>query len=76
MEAYSVVLDREIHAHLEGIFLSMTDRNNYRTLEMQINTFQSLRDAARLRVADRRSIWNRNAEETGPSLGVKIQSKK
>jgi class 3 adenylate cyclase len=69
-------LDREIDEHLETIFLGANDRANYRTLEKHHLMFRNVRDAARIKVADRRSIWHRVADESSKALGVRIQSKK
>jgi class 3 adenylate cyclase len=69
-------LDREIDSHLEGIFLSPGDREKYRALQKHFEMFASVRDAARLRVADRRGIWHRIAEVSATSLGINIQAKK
>jgi class 3 adenylate cyclase len=69
-------LDAEIDQHLEAIFLNPNDRNNFRTLEKHYSMFSSVRDAARVKVADRRGIWYRAAGDPSVELGVSIQSKK
>jgi class 3 adenylate cyclase len=76
VEGFTSCLDREIDEHLEAIFLSQTDRANYRTLEKHFSTFASVRDAARLKVEDRKSLWTHCVEDAAESLGVKIQAKK
>jgi len=69
-------LDREIDEHLEAIFLSPNDRANFRTLEKHHAMFASVLDAARIKVADRRGVWHRIADEASKSLDIRIQAKK
>src|SRR5208337_143181 len=69
-------LDREIDDHLEAIFLSPNDRANFRTLEKHHAMFASVLDAARIKVADRRGVWHRVAEEASKFLDIRIQAKK
>lgn len=69
-------LDGEIDDHLETIFVNQTDRANYRTLEKHHGMYSSIRDAARLKVADRRTIWAKIIEAEAESLKVNIQAKK
>ena len=69
-------LDREVDEHLETIFLSPNDRANFRTLEKHHAMFASVRDAARIKVADRHGLWHRIAAETSSSLEICIQSLK
>ncbi len=69
-------LDKEIDEHLETIFRGASDRANFRTLEKHHLMFANVRDAARIKVADRRTIWNRMAEESSKTLNIRIQSKK
>lgn len=76
VERFTARLDREIDAHLEAIFLSPTDRANFRTLEKHYSMFSNVRDAARFKVPDRRSLWSRSVEEASDKLGVNIQAKK
>jgi class 3 adenylate cyclase len=76
IEGFTARLDREIDEHLEAIFLSPTDRANFRTLEKHYAMFGSVRDAARFKVPDRRNLWNKCIEEASKKLGVNIQSKK
>jgi class 3 adenylate cyclase len=76
VEAFTFRLDQEIDMHLEAIFLSPTDRTNFRTLEKHFAMFGSVRDAARFKVQDRRSLWAKSVEDASEKLGVKIQAKK
>jgi class 3 adenylate cyclase len=76
VDDFTARLDREIDEHLEAIFLSSTDRANFRTLEKHHAMFANVRDAARFKVPDRRSLWGRSIEEAAAKLGVSIQSKK
>jgi class 3 adenylate cyclase len=69
-------LDREIDEHLETIFLSPNDRANFRTLEKHHAMFASVLDAARIKVADRRAVWHRIADEGSKFLDIRIQAKK
>jgi class 3 adenylate cyclase len=69
-------LDREIDEHLQTIFLEPSDRNNYRTLGKHHDMFENVRDAARLKVADRRGLWHRIVEDSAVSLDVSIQARK
>jgi class 3 adenylate cyclase len=69
-------LDREIDDHLETIFLSPNDRANFRTLEKHFAMFSSVRDAARIKVADRRGVWYRIAGDSSICLGISIQALK
>ena len=55
LELFVSRLDGEIDEHLEAIFVNQTDRANYRTLEKHHGMYASVRDAARLKVADRRN---------------------
>ncbi|MDA8426093.1 MAG: hypothetical protein M0Z80_08130 [Treponema sp.] len=76
MEDLTKKLDEEIDAHLEHIFINANDRANYRTLEKHYAMYANVRDAARLKVVDRRTLWNRIIDERADSLSVNIQSKK
>ena len=76
LAAFSKSLDREIDDHLEAIFLGQGDRNNYRTLEKHHAMFTSVRDAARIKVPDRKAIWAKSAEQTASTLGVSIKARK
>jgi class 3 adenylate cyclase len=76
VDAFTSRLDREIDDHLEAIFLSSTDRANFRTLEKHYAMFTSVRDAARFKVPDRRSLWGKSVEDSSERLGVNIQAKK
>ena len=76
VERFESRLDREIDEHLEAIFLSPTDRANFRTLEKHYAMFGSVRDAARFKVPDRRGLWAKSVEDAAASLVVNIQSKK
>jgi class 3 adenylate cyclase len=69
-------LDRELDEHLDAVLLSQTDRTNFRTLEKHHAMFESVRDAARFKVPDRRNIWTKCIEDSTVKLGVNIQSKK
>jgi class 3 adenylate cyclase len=74
--SFSACLDTVIDEHLEAIFMNQSDRANFRTLEKHHAMFSSVLDAARLKVADRRSHWTHCVEDASASLGVNIQSKK
>jgi len=76
LDAFAKSLDREIDEHLEAIFLNQNDRTNYRTLDKHHAMFSSVRDAARLKVPDRKAIWARSAESSAASLGVSIKARK
>jgi class 3 adenylate cyclase len=76
LDAYARSLDREIDEHLEAIFLNQNDRNNYRTLDKHHSMFSNVRDAARLKVPDRKAIWARAAESSAAKLGVSIKARK
>jgi len=76
LASFTERLDREIDEHLETIFRGASDRANFRTLEKHHLMFANVRDAARIKVADRRNIWNRIAEESSETLNIRIQSKK
>jgi len=76
VEAFNFRLDREIDMRLEAIFLSPTDRANFRTLEKHYAMFGSVRDAARFKVQDRRSLWAKSVEDAAELLDTKIQAKK
>jgi class 3 adenylate cyclase len=76
VEAFNFRLDQEIDMRLEAIFLSPTDRAIFRTLEKHYAMFGSVRDAARFKVQDRRSLWGKSVEDAADSLDVKIQAKK
>ena len=76
VESFTFRLDQEIDMHLEAIFLSPTDRANFRTLEKHYAMFGSVRDAARLKVQDRRSLWGKSVEDAADTIDVKIQAKK
>ena len=76
VEAFTFRLDQEIDLHLEAIFLSPTDRANFRTLEKHYAMFGSVRDAARFKVQDRRSLWVKSVEGASEKLDVQIQAKK
>jgi hypothetical protein len=76
LELFIARLDGEIDDHLETIFVNQTDRTNYRTLEKHHGMYTSIRDAARLKVADRRSLWAKIIESEADALKVNIQAKK
>jgi class 3 adenylate cyclase len=76
LELFVACLDQEIDEHLETIFVNQTDRANYRTLEKHHGMYESVRDAARIKVADRRNIWTKIIESESESLKVNIQAKK
>lgn len=76
IDSFTARLDIEIDDKLESIFISQTDRTNFRTLEKHHSMFGSVRDAARLRVADRRGHWMKTIDAAGDSLKINIQSKK
>jgi class 3 adenylate cyclase len=76
LAGFTACLDREIDEHLEAIFLSPSDRANFRTLEKHHAMFSSVLDAARIKVADRRGAWHRIADDSSISLGISIQSRK
>jgi class 3 adenylate cyclase len=76
VDAFARSLDREIDEHLEAIFLNQNDRTNYRTLDKHHSMFTSVRDAARLKVPDRKAIWARSAESSASKLGVSIKARK
>jgi hypothetical protein len=76
VDRFTSCLDREIDDHLETIFMNANDRTNFRTLEKHYVMYSDVRDAARLKVTDRRALWNHCVEESSNSLGVNIQSKK
>jgi class 3 adenylate cyclase len=73
---FTECLDREIDEHLEAIFLSPSDRANFRTLEKHHAMFASVRDAARIKVSDRRGVWHRIVDDASGALGISIQAKK
>jgi class 3 adenylate cyclase len=73
---FTECLDREIDEHLEAIFLSPSDRANFRTLEKHHAMFASVRGAARIKVADRRGVWHRVVDDASAALGISIQAKK
>ncbi len=76
LDRFTAGLDREIDGHLEAIFLDQSDRTNYRTLAKHHAMFEGIRDAARLKAADRRGYWNRIVGECVDSLEVNIQARK
>lgn len=76
LSRFTESLDREIDEHLEAIFLSPNDRANFRTLEKHHAMFANVLDAARIKVADRRGVWHRIADEASGILDVRIQAKK
>jgi class 3 adenylate cyclase len=76
LDAFAKTLDHEIDEHLEAIFLNQNDRNNYRTLDKHHAMFESVREAARLKVPDRKTIWSKAAEVAASSLGVSIKARK
>jgi Adenylate cyclase, family 3 (some proteins contain HAMP domain) len=69
-------LDSSIDEKIDSIFIDPKDRANYRTLERHHEMFSNVRDAARLKVADRRGLWAKTVESEAESLKVNIQSKK
>jgi class 3 adenylate cyclase len=74
LRSFTEKLDLEIDGNLAAIFMNQSDRTNYRTLEKHHEMYESVRSAARIKVADRRTLWNKIIE--GASLSVNIQSKK
>ncbi|HUW39819.1 MAG TPA: hypothetical protein VMV90_02330 [Rectinemataceae bacterium] len=76
VEGFTERLDGEIDADLAAIFMNANDRGNYRTLEKHYAMYVNVRAAARLKVGDRRSLWNKTIGERADSLKVNIQAKK
>jgi class 3 adenylate cyclase len=76
LDSFAKMLDREIDERLEAIFLNQNDRTNYRTLEKHHAMFSNVRDAARLKVPDRKAIWAKAAESSADKLGVSIKARK
>jgi class 3 adenylate cyclase len=74
LDSFTGKLDLEIDGNLAAIFINQSDRTNYRTLEKHHEMYESVRSAARIKVADRRALWNKIIE--GACLSVNIQSKK
>jgi class 3 adenylate cyclase len=69
-------LDQVLEEKLEAVFQNPGDRGNFRTLEKHHDTFKNVREAARLKVPDRKSLWAKSIELSAGKLGVRIQSKK
>lgn len=76
VESFTERLDRDLDEKLEAVFMNPTDRANFRTLEKHHITFGNVREAARLKVPDRRTHWAKSIEESAGKLGVSIQAKK
>jgi class 3 adenylate cyclase len=76
IEDFTGRLDRQLDESLEAVFMSPNDRANFLTLEKHHATFENVREAARFKVPDRRSLWAKSIEESADRLGVNIQSKK
>lgn len=76
VDRFTARLDGVLDEKLEAVFMNQTDRANFRTLEKHHATFANVREAARLKVPDRRNLWAKCIEESAGGLGVSIQSKK
>ncbi len=72
LASFAEVLDAEADAALTTLFISEKDVSNYRLLKLHHATFTKVRDAARLRVRNRKALWFRVADREAPSLGVRV----
>ena len=68
-------LDREVDEHPDAIY-GPTEKQTFLTLRKHYSMFDGVREAARLRVHNRKAVWYRVAEYSAPSLEIRIQSKK
>lgn len=68
-------LDREVDEHPDAIY-NPTEKQAFLTLQKHHSMFDGVREAARLRVHNRKAIWYRVAEYAAPSLAISIQAKK
>jgi len=75
MGRYRERLDMEVDSQLDSIF-PQADREKFRVLQSNHEAFEKVRAAARLRVAGRRPIWQRAADDAASALSVRIKSKK
>lgn len=72
LAAFSSALDAETDASLSTLFAAEKDVSNYRLLQLHHATFLKVRDAARLRIRNRKAIWYRVADRETPTLQVRV----
>ncbi|HTX71665.1 MAG TPA: adenylate/guanylate cyclase domain-containing protein [Rectinemataceae bacterium] len=68
-------LDREVDEHPDSIY-GPAEKRTFLTLKKHHAMFDGVREAARMRVKNRKAVWYRVAEFAAPQLEITIQSKK
>lgn len=72
LESFAEALDAEAEASMPSLFSSEKDIANYRLLRQHYDSFAKVRDAARLRVRNRKAFWFRAADREAPGLSVRV----
>jgi class 3 adenylate cyclase len=75
LTAFTDSLDKEVEEHMDAIYLPK-EQENFRMLRKHFDTFDKVREAARLKVRGRKTIWFRTADAVGSDLKIRIHSKK
>jgi class 3 adenylate cyclase len=74
-ESYLAKVDEQMYEHLDAI-LAGKERENFAALKRYHEAFSMVRDAARLKVEDRKAIWQGTADGLSPELHVSFSVKK